>query len=116
VMAKKNKISTDSFNEVIKRNKFDLERSRETFYEGCKVIGTDPEVLINKGVELILKAVGVIANSNWEFIKSRIERLNKEESDETKIFLITAGLLLSWEKIEKEGLENNRDYKKMILN
>lgn len=95
----------DTFDEVMKRNDFDLEGTRNMFYEYCRVNDKKPDVLIDKSMKFILKSIGVVSDSYWKLIKATIDDIHDSEDDEGVIFGMTTGLLLAWEKIEKENIK-----------
>ena len=95
----------DNFDEVMKRNGFDIVETKTLFYETCKQLGVNPDEAINKAVVFILNAVGIIYKTNWDCVKERIAHVNANETNANNLFLINSGLLLAWQKIEIEGLQ-----------
>ena len=100
----------DSFDEVVKRNGFDIKEARILFLQVCKDMDKKPEEIINKGINLIVKSVGVLYRTNWDCVGEKIAHVNATETDDTVIFLMTIGLMLAWEKVEKEGITSNISY------
>lgn len=109
----------DSFDEVMKRNNFDLENLRVLFNETCKDAGIDGSIIVDKGVKSLLLSVGIVGKTYWDVVKSKIKVINEREGDSALAFLMEFAMILSWEKIEKQELSNKEAIKervKMVLN
>ena len=109
----------DGFDEVMKRNNFDLENLRVLFDETCNDACIDKNIIVDKGVKFLLLSVGIVGKTYWDVVKQKIQTIREREGDSALAFLMEFGIILSWEKIEKCGLANEKAIKEritMVLN
>ncbi len=115
----KKNTDVDSFDEIIKRNNFDLENLRILFNQICQDACIDKELIVDKGVNFLLLSVGIVGKTYWDVVKHKTKTIREKEGDGVLAFVMEFGIILSWEKIERCGLANEKAIKEritMVLN